>query len=199
MKSIAYFALLVLLFSCQNSKPSTEAVYTSSTEAVSNATTTAIAPEEKIFDYPVINKNWQIGNHENTRLVLRVYKAWDKKEFEDMKSLLADTVIMDLPNGVRQTATKTETVNRLLKQRKTLSTASNEILAAYPLVNSDNNDEWVNVLTYNKWVYNDRTRDSMLYLDLWKIKNGKISHMLSLEQMPSRKGAKTLEKLTRTN
>ncbi len=192
MKSIAYPALLVLLFSCgQNS--------TSSIEAVSKDTSIAKTPEEKVFDYPVINKNWQIGNHQNTRLVLQVYKAWDKKAFEDMKALLADTVIMDLPDGVRRSASNAETVNRLLKQRKTLSSASNEILAAYPLVNTDNNDEWVNVLTYNKWMYKDRTRDSMLYLDLWKIRNGKVSYLVSLEQMPSRMGAKTLEKLTQSN
>ena len=198
MKSIAYFALLVLLFTCgQNSKPSTEVSL--STEDGSNDSTTAEAPEEKIFDYPVVNKNWKIGNHDNTRLVLQVYKAWDSKAFEDMKSLLADTVIMDLPNGVRQTAGKTETVNRLLKERKDLASASNEIVAVYPLLNMDNNDEWVNVLTYNKWVYKDKDRDSMLYVDLWKIKNGKISYLISLEQMPSRKGAKRLEELAQSN
>jgi hypothetical protein len=192
MKRIAYPAFLVLFFSCSQAN-------TSSTEAVSNDTAMAKAPEEKVFDYPVINKNWQIGNHQNTRLVLQVYKAWDKKAFEDMKALLADTVIMDLPNGVRRAASKTETVDRLLKQRNTLSSASNEILVAYPLVNTDNNEEWVNVLTYNKWMYKDRSRDSMLYLDLWKIRNGKVSYLLSLEQMPSRMGAKTLEKLTQSN
>ena len=191
MKRIAYSALLVFLFSCgQNNKPS---------EAVSSDTAIAKAPEEKVFDYPVLNKNWQIGNHDNTRLVLQVYKAWDGKDVEDMKALLADTVIMDMPNGVRRSASNAETVNRLLKQRKTLSSASNEILVAYPLVNKDNNEEWVNVLTYNKWMYKDKSRDSMLYLDLWKISNGKISYLLSLEQMPSRMGAKTLEKLTQSN
>jgi ketosteroid isomerase-like protein len=192
MKCIVYSALLVLLFSCGQ-------VSTSSTEAGSNDTAMAKAPEERVFDYPVINKNWQIGNHQNTRLVLQVYKAWDKKALKDMEALLADTVIMDLPNGVRRSASNAETVDRLLKQRATLSNASNEILAAYPLVNTDNNEEWVNVLTYNKWIYKDRTRDSMLYLDLWKIRDGKISYLLSLEQMPSHMGAKTLEKLTKSN
>jgi ketosteroid isomerase-like protein len=200
MKCIVYFALFALLFSCgQNSKSSTAAVSKPATEVASNDTTTTKAPEENVFDYPVLNKNWQIGNHNNTRLVLQVYKAWDKKAFDDMKALLADTVIMDLPNGVRRSASNAETVNRLLKQRKTLSNASNEILVAYPLVNKDNNEEWVSVLTYNKWMYKDKTRDSMLYQDLWKIKNGKVSYLLSLEQMPSRMGAKTLEKLTQSN
>jgi hypothetical protein len=200
MKSIAYYALLALLFSCgQNSKPLTEAGTNSSADGVSNDTTTAKAPEEKMFDYPVLNKNWEIGNHQNTRLVLQVYKSWDNKAVEDMEALFADTVMMDMPNGVRRLASKTETVKRLLGQRKTLSTASNEILAAYPLLNSDNNDEWVNVLTYNKWTYKDRSRDSMLYMDLWKIRDGKVSYLVSLEQMPSRMGAKALEKMAQRN
>ena len=189
MKNVTITALLLLLFSCnQQSK--------SSTETAGSDTAMAKAPEENVFDYPVLNKHWKIGDHQNTRLVLQVYKAWDGKAVNDMEALLADTVIMDLPNGVRRSASNAETVKRLLKQRSTLLNASNEILAAYPLVNSDNNEEWVNVLTYNKWMYNDKSRDSMLYLDLWKIRDGKISYLLSLEQMPSHMGAKTLEKLT---
>ena len=116
MKRIAYPALLVLLFSCGQAS--------TSSEAVNSDTAMAKAPEEKIFDYPVINKNWQIGNHQNTRLVLQVYKAWDKKSLEDMKALLADTVIMDLPNGVRRSASNAETVKRLLKQRSAIGMIS---------------------------------------------------------------------------
>ena len=75
--------------------------------------------------------------------------------------------------------------------------ASNGILAAFPIVNEDNGSEWVSVLVYNKWMYNDHVRDSSLYQDLWKIQEGKIRYMISLEQKPSRPGFKQLESLTK--
>jgi hypothetical protein len=45
-------------------------------------------------------------------------------------------------------------------------------------------------------MYKDKTRDSMLYQDLWKVKNGKISYLLTLEQIPSRPGIKKLDEMT---
>ena len=137
-----------------------------------------------------------MGDHENTRLALRMYKAWDSGSIKDMESLLDDSMTMELPDGRRYSGGKEKMLAELVKSRQQYMYAQNDILAAFPLVNTDNNDQWVNVLVYNKWKYKDGVRDSMLYHDLWKITNGKISHLISLEQLPSRRGAEKLEKLT---
>lgn len=197
MKNIFLVLLPALVISCgqddKDSKPETEVVK-------SDATTREVATEEKpveqkTFDYPVVYKNWEMGNHENTRLVLKMYKAWDSRSIDDMKMLIADTLTLELPDGVRRSAEKDKMIGYLIKQRKKIRSTANEILAAYPIINTENNDEWVSVLTYNKWRYTDGVRDSMLYQDLWKIRNGKIIQMISLEQSPSRQGLKRIETL----
>jgi ketosteroid isomerase-like protein len=187
VRNIAFYLLFVAFISCRENN---------SHSKVASADTVISNPErEKIFDYPVLYKNWKIGDHDNTRLVLQMYKAWDKGSVGDIEFFLDDTITMDLPDGVRLEGGKDAMVAELLKRRKKYKYASNEILAAYPLVNTDNNDQWVNVLIYNKWMYNDRVRDSMLYQDLWKIRNGKITNLVSLQQKPSRSVTKRLEEL----
>jgi hypothetical protein len=158
--------------------------------------TSHAAAEERIFDIPVLYKNWELGSHENTRTVLKMYQAWNQSSIKDMEVLLADTVIMDLPDSKRRTATKDKMIDDLLQARKRYLSTSNDIIAAYPVHNIDQNEDWVNVLVYSKWMYKDKTKDSMLYQDLWKVKNGKISYLLTLEQTPSRPGIKKLDEMT---
>jgi hypothetical protein len=187
VRNIAFYIFLIGFISCRENNGHSKLA--SADAVISN-------PEkEKIFDYPVLFKNWKIGDHDNTRLVLQVYKAWDKGSVRDVEALLDDTITMDLPDGLRLRGAKDEMVADLLKRRKKYKYAGNEILAAYPLVNTDNNDQWVNVLVYNKWMYNDRVRDSMLYQDLWKIRDGKITNLVSLQQKPSHSETKRLEEL----
>lgn len=162
-------------------------------------TTTHAAAEERIFDIPVLYKNWELGSHQNTRIVLKMYQAWDGRSVEDMKALLADSVILDLPDGKRRAAARDKMVSSLLQDRKGYLSTSNNIIAAYPIHNNDKNEEWVSVLVYNKWTYNNQTRDSMLYNDLWKVKDGKITYLLTLEQTPSRGAIKQLDAMIAKN
>lgn len=187
VRNIVFYAFLLALISCgEHNGPSTM----DSTDTVMST-----SEKEKVYDYPVQFKNWRMGDHENTRLALQMYKAWDSGSIKDMGSLLDDSLTMELPDGRRYSGDKEKMLAQLLKSRQQYLYAHNDILAAFPLVNTDNNDHWVNVLVYNKWKYKDGVRDSMLYHDLWKISNGKISHLISLEQLPSRRGTENLEKL----
>lgn len=185
------FICLLFLFSC-GEKPSSTNTISSTTDTITQTDT-----DDKVFDVPVLYKNWEMGSHENTRTVLKMYKAWDEKSIKNMEALLADTVTMELPDGKRRAAARDKMIEELIKARNKYLSTSNEILAAYPIHNLDQNEDWVNVLVYNKWMYNDRVRDSLLYQDLWKIKDGKINYLLTLQLSPSRVGIKKLDEIIR--
>lgn len=187
------FISLIFLLSCGEKKTSANAI--SSNADTTNHTST----DTKVFDVPVLYKNWEMGSHENTRTVLKMYKAWDGKSIKDMEALLADSVIMELPDGKKRAAAKDKMIRELVKARNRYLSTSNEIIAAYPIHNIDQNEDWVNVLVYNKWMYADRVRDSLLYQDLWKIKDGKINYLLTLQLGPSRAGIQKLDEITRKN
>src|SRR6476620_5615153 len=87
------YICIFLLFSCGEKQSSTNAI-NSNTDTTSHTATV-----EKEFDVPVLYKNWEMGSQENTRTVLKMYKAWDEKSIKDMEALLADSVKMELPDG----------------------------------------------------------------------------------------------------
>ena len=139
-----------------------------------------------------------MGNHENTRLVLQMYSAWDGKTVTGLREVLADSFIMELPGSVRHAAGKEVMVDKLVSYRQNYLSTKHDIVAIQPLLNKDNKEEWVTALVYSKWTYRNNARDSMLYQDIWKIKNGKINSLMSLELSPSRLGYKRLEQITKT-
>ncbi len=191
MRKLILPALLIFLIAC-NSKSNETAIESATDTAGTHVT-------EKIFDYPVLYKNWEIGNHENTRLVLQMYRAWDGKTVNGIRELLADSFIMELPGSVRRAAGREEMVNKMIQYRQNYLATNHEILAIHPLTNKDNREEWVMALIYNKWTHRNNVRDSMLYQDIWKIRDGKINSLMSLELSPSRLGYKRLEQLSKSS
>ena len=157
----------------------------------SEASTTPI-----VLSYPALYSDWDIGSRENINTVLSVYKDWDELSVDHMKNQFADSVVMDMPAGKRVTSSRDGIVDVLVKFRNNYAKTSNQVISVYPLLNKETNDEWVSALVYNKWTYKDNSRDSMIYQDLWRLKDGKIEYLLSLEQTPSRVVAKRLEKLS---
>lgn len=147
--------------------------------------------------YSALYSNWDIGKRDNMNTVLSLYKAWDESSVDNIKNLFADSVILDLPGGRRVTSSRDNITDVLIKYRKSFAETSNQVISIYPLLNKETNDEWVAALLYNKWTYKDNRRDSSLFQDLWKLQNGKIYYMLSLEQSPSRTTVKRLEKLSK--
>lgn len=179
MKKIFFLALTVFLFSCQDEKKP---------EVITD--TPKPLPE---FAYPVERKNWTIGDPANTKMVLDMYHAWDSNDAAAVAGFFADSAVLDMPNTPRRVFNKENVYEKFGRARKQYTNTSHQILSAISLHNDDNNDDWVQILAYNKWTYQDGGRDSMLYYDNWRLKNGKIDYLITLEQAPSRPMLKKLE------
>jgi hypothetical protein len=177
MKKIFFVALTVFIFSCQDEKKEPGVV----------------AKPLPQFAYPVDRANWKIGDPANTKLVLDMYHAWDGNDANTVAGFFADSASMDMPDGRRLLLNKDNVYEKFAKGRKQYTDASNKIISAISLHNDDYNEDWVQVLTYNKWSYQDGVKDSSLYFDNWRLKNGKINYLNSLEQKPPRPLLKTLE------
>lgn len=183
MKKIFAFTALLFLISCQEEKKPAES-------AASVSETPKTLPE---FAYPVAMANWSMGDPNHTKMVLDVYRAWEHKDSAVFAASFADSAAMDLPDARRFTFTKGNAYQRLYKARSRYDSISNKIVSAFALHNDDQNDDWVMVMTYNKWTYKDGIKDSALYWDNWRLKNGKIVYLNSLEQAPPKTLLKTLE------
>ena len=180
MKKIFYSALAVFLFSCQDEKP----------EVITSAETAKPLPE---FAYPVDRKDWTIGDPANTKLVLDLYHAWDANDANTVAGFFADSAVLDLPHALRKTVNKNDVYEKFGKARKQYTNTSHRIISAVSLHNNDLNEDWVQILCYNKWSYQDGGKDSMLYFDNWRLKNGKIEYLNTLDQTPPAPLLKKLE------
>jgi len=194
MKITVLLLCLFFIISCGQDKATDKTIEKTTEPAPTTSTEPQSLPP---LTYPALYSNWELGKRENMNTVLSLYKAWDESSVDNIKNLFADSVILDLPGGRRITSSRDNITDVLIKYRKSFAETSNQVISVYPILNKETNDEWVAALLYNKWTYKDNKRDSSLFQDLWKLQNGKIYYMLSLEQSPSRITVKRLEKLSK--
>ena len=184
----------VSLSACNsNEKKETE----SSTAVDSSADKQEGQPVAAMPELPayVIYKDWERGKPENTQLVLKVYEAWDGDSPEDMSSYFADSTAYDLPDGTRASTTNKTVGSKFRQWRRAFKETSNKPFSLISLSNKDHDQEWVIAWTWNKWTYNDGKKDSMLFCDNWRIKDGKIVYLNSLQNRPSKPLARRLDEV----
>ena len=140
----------------------------------------------------VIFRNWEQGNSENSQLIVNTYSAWDSDSTGVMSTYFGDTTRFDLPDGRRFTTTNNTIEATLRKWRKNYKQTSNIPFSLISLHNKDLDQQWVIAWTWNKWTGTDGIKDSMLYCDNWRLKDGKIVYLNSTENRPSKLLLKTL-------
>jgi hypothetical protein len=183
------FCLLPGIFtlSCNNDKTAD-----SQLSAVDSSTKSQPAAIESTLPPFVVFRNWEQGNPENSQLILNAYKAWDSDSTGGMSSYFGDTTRFDLPDGRRFTINNNTIESTLRKWRKNYKETSNIPFSLVSLHNKDLDQQWVMAWTWNKWRNADGTKDSMLYCDNWRLKDGKIVYLNSAENRPSKSLSKTL-------
>jgi len=179
MKKLLFPVLTVFIFSCQDEKKP---------EVIADSPKPL--PE---FAYPVDRANWKIGDPANTKMILDLYHAWDANDANSVAGFFADSATLDMPTALRVAVNKSTVYEKFGKARKQYTNTSHKIISAISLHNDDMNEDWVQILAYNKWTYQDGARDSMLYFDNWRLKNGKVDYLNTLEQTPPKSLLKRLE------
>jgi ketosteroid isomerase-like protein len=188
MKNFFAIIFTVFLISCSDKKEQQNEVTSQPAEPV--AETKKVVPE---FAYPVAMANWTMGDPNHTKTVLDVYKAWEQKDSAVFAASFADSAAMDMPDARRLIFTRGNAYKKLYKARNQYNSITNKIVSAYALHNEENNADWVMVMVYNKWTYTNGVKDSALYWDNWRLKDGRIVYLNSLEQAPPKTLLKMLE------
>ena len=138
------------------------------------------------FAYPVRYKNWEIGKPEHIKTVLGFYRAWDDRDPAKANALFADTLRLRIPQDRNEILLPREQVNSALSRNRAMyDSTSNDILSAVSLHDRERGEDWVMITTYNKWKEKNGKRDSLLYHDNWKLKDGKISMLMSFAKVPT--------------
>jgi hypothetical protein len=179
-KFLSLFLIGFGLISCNDTKaPADEA----------SGKTDTLKTETKMpeFAYPVRYKDWEIGKPEHIKTALDFYRAWDDRDPAKANALFADTLRLRIPDDRNEIVLPRERINTALAQNRAMyDSTSNDILSAVSLHDKESGEDWVMVTTYNKWKEKGGKRDSLLYQDNWKLKDGKLALLMSFSKMPTR-------------
>jgi hypothetical protein len=178
------FAVCFLCFSCNNSKPSATDVKTDS----------VTVKEKPQYPVPVMYSNWEIGETNHTATILNYYKLWDEQNAGAFESAFADTLILRLPEERNEIRIPNNQIHKeLIANRSMYGSTANTIISAVPLHDRDSGEDWVMITTYNKWEEKNGKRDSAVFQDNWRLKNGKIYFLMSFQKRPTKELLKKLD------
>jgi hypothetical protein len=179
MKNFIITAIISLgFFSCRETSKGDPAK-SDSTVVVTNNDASSLA-------YPVKYVNWEIGDFNNVKVVTDMYKAWDEDQAKGVAAYFADTVRMRLPEVRNEIVVPNSQVDaKMAANRSMYGITDNDMVSAVALREKTSGEEWVMITTYAKWTEKSGKRDSVLYHDDWRIKNGKIDFLMSFSKLPS--------------
>lgn len=162
-------AIALLLFSCGN--PAEE---NKSSEETTPASTETPAPAVIYPTTATYSSDWKIGDPENAKTVLNLYKAIENNNIDEFDKYLADTVMSVSYDAVPYTGSKQDVIKKVKAFRNDFDSLTEEFLAFVPLHSNDKNEEWVATWMTERVKRKDGSRDSTTYQETWRFRNGKI-------------------------
>ena len=125
------------LFSCNNEKKADEPA--AKTEEKTASATTIAYPYKA--DY---SSDFSVGDANHSKMVLDLYKMWEDGKVDDMKSLLADSVMIEFPDGNKFADNTADSMISMAKQfRKQLSSVKIDLDAWMPTRSNDQKQDFV--------------------------------------------------------
>jgi hypothetical protein len=178
---LSLLAAAACLTACNNPSTTATTTKTDSTAPVAAARPTVYTVPAGV-PYKVQYGSWSLGDPQNVKMMLDMYKNWDDNKIDVVAAACADTFRLDNPNGYHVTLTKATILDSLKKWRNMSTSLSSDIIVALPLHSPDKNEDWVCIWCVNHWTDKKGKTDSSFSNDNWQIKMGKIAYMTSLEQ-----------------
>ena len=142
--------------------------------------------ESAAITYPYkadYSSDFSMGDANHTKMVLDLYKMWEDGKVDDFKSLLADSVSIDFPDGNKFKDNTADSMINFAKQfRKALSSVKLTFDGWMPIHTNDKNDDYV-LVWYREYETNmagkiDSTRGHAYF----QIKNNKVRSWSEFDQ-----------------
>ena len=172
--SIALVAA-AFLFACNNEKKTDE-----------SAGKTEEKKESVAIAYPykaAYSSDFSIGDANHAKMVLDLYKMWEDNKVDEMKTLLADSVSIDFPDGNKFNDNTADSMINFAKQfRKTLSSVKVMFDGWMPIHVNDTKEDYVLVWSRDYNTDMSGKVDSIRAHAYFLIKNNKIRSWSEFQQ-----------------
>jgi len=166
---------VAFLFACNNEKKTDE-----------TSATTEEKKESAAVNYPykaAYSSDFSMGDPNHAKMVLDLYKMWEENKVDDMKTLLADSVNIEFPDGNKFADNTVDSVINFAKQyRKTLKSVTAQLDGWMAVKSNDKKEDYV--LTWSRDYTTDMSgkTDSTRTHAYFLIKNNKIRSWSEFQQ-----------------
>jgi hypothetical protein len=167
MKKLSVIFLITFFFmACTSSSPD-------STAAANKDSVTA-APAVPLPFTAVYSSSFVPGKTSDVVAVLSNYKAWQDNDMAELRATTGDSAAMIFSSGMELNTTGDSLIKMAKKFRDSLSKVELTFYAWTSNHSVDKNEEWVNVWYKEVDTYKTGKKDSAVYEDDNRVKDGKI-------------------------
>lgn len=118
------------------------------------------------------SSNFKVGNHDLSKMVLSLYKDYEKNDFETHLGWFADTVMAQLPDG-HMLRGKGDVIDYFKNERQTIGDMTFSMDAIIPLTSVDRKETWVAL-----WGSSDTQQGKQDFQAIWRLnKDKKVDFM----------------------
>lgn len=168
MKRLPIFWIATILMACNNEKQAEE-----KKESASAITYPYTAEYSSDFN---------MGNPQHAKTVLDLFKMWEDNKISDMKSLLADSVSIDFPDGNKFNSTADSLIRFAVQYRSSIPTIKTIVEAWTAVHLADKNEDYVLVWARDYMTDTSGKMDSVRTHAYFQIKDNKIRHWSEFQQ-----------------
>jgi hypothetical protein len=160
-----------------------------SDEKKTDETSTAGEAEKKetaaAISYPYkadYSPDFSMGDPNHSKIVLDLYKMWEDGKIDDMRPLLADSVFIEVYDGMRFNNTVDSFIN-FAKQIRTMYSSTKPVFDTWmPVHHKESNEDYVLVWNRDYSTTTDGKMDSLRVHAYFQIKNNKVRGWSEFQQ-----------------
>jgi hypothetical protein len=151
----------------------------------SAATTEPSAKATVSYPYEITySSQFEIGDAEKSKLILDLWKDFDRGDLSGCGNKFADTVSMYMADGEVIHASRDSMLAITQRYRNSLPKVESKVVAVLPARSIDKNQNWVSVWGTEYITYPDNRMDSAHLMETWRFDStGKVDMMLQYKRM----------------
>src|SRR6185295_2251900 len=131
------------------------------------------------------SSQFEIGDPENAKKILGLWKDWDNNTLDNGRDLFADTVTMQFAEGNTMKGPRDSILAGAKGFRGTFASVTSSVDAVTSLKSVDKGDSWVNIWGKEVTVDKKGKKDSLQLQENWMLnKDGKIAWMIQYKSKP---------------
>jgi len=171
-KILSVLAIAIFITSCNQQ--------TSAVEEKKDAGTATKEAKKDDLNYAfkaAYSSSFEIGDPQNAKIVLDIWKAYQDNKLEDTKAFWADSVTLQFANGFTFRGNPDSVLAGGKADRNNYTALTDSIDAWISTKSIDRNEEWVCVWAREYSTDKKGKKDTSNLQEIWRLKGGKVNFM----------------------